>query len=89
MGDVDTLDSLVSNYRIGISGKKWYWPHFINTIDVFKSAEFKVYKMANPESNFLQLVGNMAKGRISKRVFQARQIFRKTNISYPLIRTLT
>ena len=31
-------------------------------------------------------VGNRAKGRISKRVFQedkARQIFRKTNISYP------
>ena len=33
---------------------------------------------------------NKAKGRISKRMFQenkARQIFRKTNISYPLIRT--
>ena len=32
----------------------------------------------------------MAKGRISKRVFQgnkAGQIFPKTNISYPLIRT--
>ena len=37
-------------------------------------------------------VGNKAKGRISKRVFQenkARQIFRKTDISYPLIRTRT
>ena len=37
-------------------------------------------------------VGNKAKGRMSKRVFQenkARQIFRKTNISYPLIRTRT
>ena len=37
-------------------------------------------------------VGNKPKGRISKRVFQenkARQIFRKTNISYPLIRTRT
>ena len=35
-------------------------------------------------------VGKNAKGRISKRVFQenkARQIFRKTNIYYPLIRT--
>ena len=35
-------------------------------------------------------VGNKAKGRISKRLFQenkARQIFRKSNISYPLIRT--
>ena len=37
-------------------------------------------------------VGNKAKGRISKRAFQeskARQNFRKTNISYPLIRTRT
>ena len=40
----------------------------------------------------LHFVGNKAKGRISKRVFQdnkARQIFRKTNISYPLVRTFT
>ena len=35
-------------------------------------------------------VGNKAKGQISKRVFQeneARQIFRKTDIPYPMIRT--
>ena len=39
-----------------------------------------------------KLVGNKAKGRILKRVFQkneARQMFRKTNISYPLINTRT
>ena len=39
-----------------------------------------------------EIVGNKAKGRISKRVFQenkARQIFQKTNISYSLIRTHT
>ena len=37
-----------------------------------------------------QLVSNKAKGKISKRVLQANkahQIFRKTTISYPLIRT--
>ena len=37
-------------------------------------------------------VGNVPKGRISKRVFQedkTRQIFRKMNISYPLIRIRT
>ena len=40
----------------------------------------------------LKLVGNKAKVRISERVLQqkkTRQIFRKTNISYPLIRTRT
>ena len=39
-----------------------------------------------------QAIGNKAKGRISKRVFQedkVRQIFQKTNISYPLIHTRT
>ena len=38
------------------------------------------------------ILGNKAKVRISKRVFQERkerQNFRKTNISYPLIRTRT
>ena len=37
-----------------------------------------------------EIVANKAKERISKQVFQenkARQIFRKTNISYPLIRS--
>ena len=51
--------------------------------------------VGNTESGFQSynnnnFVGNKTKGRISKRVFQenkARQIFRKTNISYPLIRT--
>ena len=51
MGGVDALESLVSNYHIGICGKKWYWPYFINTIDVLKSAAFKIYKIVNPKSN--------------------------------------
>ena len=56
MGGVDSLDSLVSVYRIDIRGKKWYWPHYINTIDVLKSAAFKVFKLSNPEAkmDFLQ-----------------------------------
>ena len=37
-----------------------------------------------------KVVGNKAKGQLSRRVFQenkVRQIFQKTNISHPLIRT--
>ena len=40
----------------------------------------------------LQIIGNKTKGQLSKRVLQetkAHQIFGKTNISYPLIRTRT
>ena len=48
------------------------------------------YIKATVTKKKLQFVGNKAKGRISNQVFQenkARQIFRKTNISYHLIRT--
>ena len=44
------------------------------------------------EKNELLIVGSKARGQISKRVLQenkASQIFRKTNISNPLIRTRT
>ena len=40
----------------------------------------------------MYIVGSEVKGRISKRVFQenrAHQVFRKTNVSYPLTRTRT
>ena len=49
MGGVDSLDAHVSVYRIDVRGKKWYWPHYINTIDVLKSAAFKVFKLVNPD----------------------------------------
>ena len=52
----------------------------------------KSYKVLQYSKPKLNLVGNKAKGRISKWVFQenkAGQIFRKTNISYPLISTRT
>ena len=41
------------------------------------------------DKSFLVFVGNKAKGRISKRVFQeikAREIFQKKSIFYPRVR---
>ena len=52
----------------------------------------QVFRIFENYLTIRQIVGIKAKGRISKRVFQenkARQIFRKTNISNPLIRTRT
>ena len=49
MGGVDSLDAHVSVYRINVRGKNWYWPHYINTIDVLKSAAFKVFKLVSPD----------------------------------------
>ena len=51
MGGVDSLDALVSVYRIDVREKKWYWPHYINTIDVLKCAAFKTFKLSNPDVN--------------------------------------
>ena len=34
MDGVHSLDALVSVYRIGVRGKKRYWSHYINTVDV-------------------------------------------------------
>ena len=51
---------------------------------------FHVFLYYGVISYFKTFISNKAKGRISKRVFQeneSRQIFRTTNISYPLIRT--
>lgn len=33
MGGVDLHDNAVSNYRIGIRGKKWWWSLFVNAMD--------------------------------------------------------
>ena len=62
---------------------------------IYKKTKTKVIEYRREQKinkcNFSEriFVGNKAKGRISKRVFQeskARQNFRKTNISYLLIR---
>ncbi|XP_037943670.1 piggyBac transposable element-derived protein 3-like [Teleopsis dalmanni] len=33
MGGVDMADNAISNYRISIRGKKWWWPLFSNAVD--------------------------------------------------------
>ena len=65
----------------------YYW-------DIADFSFFKYFRHAQPFHTILTwyFVGKKAKGRISKRMFQEskpRQIFRKTNISYSLIRTRT
>ena len=53
--------------------------------------ESQIRRWLSPPACQLLFVGTKEKERISKQVFQenkARQIFRKMNISYPLIRTL-
>ena len=71
-----------------------YWDPVVYLLQLINSVNIDI-SMLKPLNNFMgfktgHIVGNNAEGRILKQVFQkneARQIFRKTNISYPLIRT--
>jgi hypothetical protein len=56
MGGVDYLDRGISEYRIGIRGKKWWFPHFSNIVSTMMFAAFKLFKLGNPESS-LDLLG--------------------------------
>ena len=53
MGGVDYLDSKVAVYRITIRSKKWWWAHFINTLDCLMAASYMVYKLANPNEKHI------------------------------------
>jgi hypothetical protein len=34
MGGTDLMDEKIQRYRIGICGKKWWWPNFTWLLDV-------------------------------------------------------
>ena len=77
------LKIFYSFYRLKISSKCIFYSRKINSNAL---QDDKLLML------MINLVVNKAEGRISKWVFQenkARRIFRKTNISYPLIRTRT
>ena len=77
----------ILSYKIFFKKIIFYQNHFLWKHGLFRLFIF----MWRWRTSNICIAGNKAKGRISKRVFQekARQIFRKTNISYPLIRTRT
>lgn len=47
IGGEDSLDAMVSVYRINVCGKKWYWPHYVIIINVLESKVFKMFKLFN------------------------------------------
>ena len=66
--------------------------YFFIYIPILTKTTYREKKNLKKKTEKEDIVGNKAKGRISKPVFQeskARQNFRKTNISYTLIRTST
>ena len=43
MGGVDLMDRLLSSYRPMIRGKKWYWPLFINALNITIVAAWRAH----------------------------------------------
>ena len=51
MGGADLLDSAVDTYRTKIKGKKWWWPHFTNTLGILMGASWNIYCVINPDAD--------------------------------------
>ena len=43
MGGIDLLDRLISQYRPTIQAKKWYWPLFVNCIEILTVVAWRLY----------------------------------------------
>lgn len=48
MGGVDLMDRLSETYRPTIRGKKWYWPLFVNLINVVMIAAWRIHCQVEP-----------------------------------------
>lgn len=47
MGGVDLLDSFVAQYRIAVKGKKWWWPIFVNYVDVALCNAWRMHRLVH------------------------------------------
>src|ERR1700761_5289936 len=43
MGGVDLMDRLLASYRPRIRGKKWWWPLFVNVLNVSVVASWRLH----------------------------------------------
>ena len=51
MGGVDLADNVVSNYRIRVRGKKWWWPIFSNYVDVSMVNAWRLWQCTHPRES--------------------------------------
>ena len=49
MGGVDLLDRLLSSYRPTIKAKKWWWPLFLNVVNMSVVAAWRLYSRLHPQ----------------------------------------
>ena len=51
MGRVDLIDAAVATQRIKFKGKKWWWAHFTNTLDVITGAAWRTFCVTNQDED--------------------------------------
>ena len=64
MGGVDLLDKFISQYRPTIQAKKWYWPLFVNCIEMLTVAAWRLHVtvQASPRLEFLEFIRSVVAG---------------------------
>ena len=60
MGGVDLMDRLAECYRPSIRGKKWYWPLFINVINLSVIAAWRLYCQTDQKISHLEFRSQIA-----------------------------
>lgn len=55
MGGVDALDRLLQAYRPHIISKKWWWPLFLNAINLSVVAAWRLHTVLHPTGNLTHL----------------------------------
>ena len=72
MGNVDVFDGHVATYRISLRGKKWWWPHFINTLDCLKAASYSLYLIGCKSDintlSYVQFIRRITTAYVKKRI---------------------
>lgn len=66
MGGTDLMDQNISTYRIGIRGKKWWWPIFTWLIDVCVNNAWILHKKKMPNISQLQFRREIVKTLLVK-----------------------
>ena len=64
MGGVDLLDRFISQYRPTIQAKKWYWPLFVNCIEMLTVAAWRLHVTVgtSPRLDFLEFIRSVVGG---------------------------
>ena len=64
MGGVDQLDRFISQYRPTIQAKKWYWPLFVNCIEMLPVAAWRLHVTVGtfPRLDFLEFIRSVVDG---------------------------